>query len=340
MVRYGRFVFSLAVILIFSSVFVGTATPTLRLSLPPVMGCLPIAFANGWGMFTQNGLDVQVVGLSDNQARTLALMAGEIDAMICDVSTAVLLVANGIDIVITSTAYQPEQTGSMALLTQSYFRIESVDDLLNRTKNGNTTRSIGIIEMSDIEYALDSLLISLGHTADSDKHYSYWHNMLQLSMFLNLGSVYAAVLPEPYITYLCEYPPIKPGTKLIHLSDFEGIDILPSVVVFRREAVEQFPETVAQFYDVYREAIDKINQTDRDELMETGINIALSLFFPGLTEDSVPEGVLDKFKIPQFSYPAMLAKEKFEDVIAWEKWKGYTWKHPVYEDVTTDQFVR
>ncbi len=340
MIRFCRFVFLLFAILIFTSFIVVTAAPRLHLSLPPVMGCLPIAFANGWDMFAQNGLEVEVVGLSDNQARTLALMAGEIDAMICDVSTAILLVANGVDVLITSIAYQPQQTGSLALLTQSYFRIESVDDLLDRTEAGNTLRSIGITEMSDIEYALDSLLISLGHTVDPDKHYSYWNNMLQLSMFLNLGSLYAAVLPEPYITYLCEYPPLKPGTKLIHLSDFEGIEILPSVVIFRREMVDKYPGVVGKFYDVYREAIDKINRTTRDELMREGIDIALSLFFPGLTEESVPEGILDKFDIPCFPYPAMLPKDKFEDVVAWEQWKGYTWKHPVYEDVTTDQFVK
>lgn len=340
MIRFCRFVSLLLAMVIFASVVVGSAAPKLRLSLPPVMGCLPIAFANGWDMFTQNGMAVEIVGLSDNQARTLALMAGDIDAMICDVSTAILLVANGVDILITSTAYQPQQTGSLALLTQSYFRIESVDDLLDRTEAGNSVRSIGITEMSDIEYELDSLLISLGHTVDPDKHYSYWHDMLQLSMFLNLGSVYAAVLPEPYITYLCEYPPLKPGTNLVHLSDFEGIDILPSVVVFRREAVTKYPDTIAQFYDIYREAIDKINQITRDELMATGVDIALALFFPGLTEESVPEGILDEFRIPHFAYPAMLPKDKFEDVVAWEQWKGYTWKHPVYEDVTTDQFVK
>ena len=340
MKRSGLVALLLSAMIIFSLVVVPADEPTLRISLPPVMGCLPMAFADGWDMFSEAGLDVEVVGLSDSQARALALMAGEIDAMICDVSTAILLVASGTDIVITSTAYQPEQTGSLALLTQSYFRIESVDDLLNRTQEGNTLRSIAITERSDIEYALDSLLTSLGHTVEPDKDYSYWHDMLQLSMFLNLGSVYAAVLPEPYITYMCEYPPLKPGASLIHLSDFEGIDILPSVVVLRREMVDQFPDMIAVFYDTYREVIDEINQTDRDELMKTGIDIALSLFFPGLTEESVPEGVLDEFDIPHFSYPTVLSKERFEDVADWLIWKGYTWKHPLYEDVITDRFVK
>ncbi len=194
--------------------------------------------------------------------------------------------------------------------------------------------------MSDIEYELDTLLTELGYTVDPDKDYSYWHDMLQLSMFLSLGSVYAAVLPEPYITYLSKYPPIKPGSKLIHLSDFAGIDLLPSVVVFRRDVVEESPDLIAKFYDTYREAIDRVNGMSREELTTTGIDIALALFFPGLTEDVVPEGILDDFAIPHFSSPALLDRGKFESVAAWEREKGYAWKHPVYEDVITDEFIK
>lgn len=341
MVHARRFAFLFLVALVLVSTLGGAKPlPELRVSLPPVMGCLPIAFADGWDLFAQNGLDVKVVGLSDNDARILALMAGDIDGMICDVSTAILLITSGMDVVITSTAYQPEQTGSLALLSQSYFKIDSIDDLLSRTETGNTLKSIAITEMSDIEYEVDSLLISLGHSVNPNKDYSYWHDMLQLAMFLNLGSVYAAVLPEPYITYLSKYPAIKPGSTFVHLSDFAGIDLLPSVVVFRRDVVEKSPDVIARFYDVYREAMDRINSMSREELTTTGIDIALPLFFPGLGKDAVPEGILDDFAIPHFSYPAMLSMEKFEDVSAWLKWKGYTWKHPAYEDVTTDQFIK
>ena len=341
MIHARRFALLFIVTIVFVSTLVGAnPLPGLRVSLPPVMGCLPIAFANGWDLFAQNGLDVEVVGLSDNDARILALMAGDIDGMICDVSTAILLITSGTNIVITSTAYQPEQTASLALLSQSYFKIDSIDDLLNRTETGNTLKSIAITEMSDIEYEVDSLLISLGHSVTPNKDYSYWHDMLQLAMFLSLGSVYAAVLPEPYITYLSKYPQIKPGAVLVQLSDFAGIDLLPSIIVFRRDVVDRSPDAVTTFYDVYREAMDRINHMPREELTTTGIDIALSTFFPGLGKDAVPEGILDDFALPHFSYPEMLSKQKFEDVAAWLKWKGYTWKHPAYEDVTTDQFIK
>ena len=341
MIHARRFVFLFIVAFIFVSLAVGAEpVPELRISLPPVMGCLPIAFANGWDMFKQNGLDVKVVGLSDNDARILALMAGDIDGMICDVSTAILLITSGTDIVITSTAYQPEQTGSLALLTQSYFKIDSIDDLLSRTVKGNTMKSIAITQMSDIEYELDSLLKSRGYTVDPEKDYSYWHDMLQVATFLSMGSVYAAVLPEPYITYISNYPASDAKHTILRISDFDGVEILPSVLVFRREVVEGSPEKIERFYTIYRQAIDRLNAMSREELIEMGIDEALALFFPGLTEESVPEGILNDFTIPHFSHPGLLPKEKFEDVVAWLKWKGYTWKHPLYEDVTTHQFIK
>jgi len=314
--------------------------PRVNLSLPPVMGSLPLAFARGWNLFEEEGLDVELIGLSDNQARILALMAGNIDGMICDVTTAILLVTSGTDIVITSTAYRAEQTGSLTILCPSYFNIGSLDDLLSQTERGNSMKSIAITEMSDIEYAIDTLLKSHGYTIDPDKDYSYWYDMLQIATFLALGSVYAAVLPEPYTTYISNYPQINANGTYLHLSDFENMDLLPSVLVFRREVIERSPDLIDLFYDIYRRAIDMINTLSRDELIEMGIDEALSLFFPGLTDESVPEGIMDSFVIPHFPQPQMLKKEQFDAVVAWVNDKCYTWKQPPYEEMTTDRFLK
>jgi len=312
----------------------------LRVSLPPVMGSLPIALANGWGLFPKHGVDVEVIGLSDNQARSLALMAGDIDGMVCDLTTAILLYTSGTDIVITSTAYKPEQTGSLALLSQSYFNINSIDDLLSRTARGSNLKSIAITSMSNIEYDIDRLMEHLGYKIDPEKDYSYWYDLLQVATFLSLGSVYAAVLPEPYITYIANYPSLMKDSHLVHLSDFEGIDLLPSVVVFRRDFVRDHPDLVERFYAAYRDAVERINNSTKDELIAIGIDEALSLFFPGLTEESVPDGIMNSFVIPHFRLPGMVPRDQFEDVIAWVNAKRYTWKHPTYEELTTDQFVK
>ncbi len=312
----------------------------LRVSLPPVMGSVPIALANSWGLFAKHGVNVQVIGLSDNQARSLALMAGNIDAMVCDLTTAVLLYTSGTKIVITSTAYTPTQSGSLALLSQSYFHINSIPDLLAQTQAGSNLKSIAITPMSNIEYDLDTLMHHLGYKIDPDKDYSYWYDLLQVATFLSLGSVYAAVLPEPYITYISNYPSVTKHSHLVHLSDFTGVDLLPSVVVFRRDFVNAHPDMVTRFYAAYRDAVNRINSSTKDELIALGINEALTLFFPGMSKDAVPPGIMDTFTIPRFPLPGMVSKEEFDAVINWVNAKRYTWKHPSYEELTTNRFVK
>jgi len=330
----------LALLILLTCFATADELPKIRMSLPPVMGSLPLIFAQGWELFEQEGVDVELIGLSDNQARNLALVTSAIDGMICDLPTAVLLVTSGTDIVITSTAYQPEADGNLALLAQSYFKIESIADLLAHTEAGNTLKSIAITPMSDLEYHIDALLTSLGYLVNQEKDYSYWYDLLQLATFLSFGSVYAAVLPEPYITYISNYPYPEGPLELVHLSDFEGIDLLPSVIVFRREVIEESPELIEDFYTTYQDTITMINTSSREELVEMGIDEALSLFFPGLTTKAVPEGILDSFAIPQFQPLHMLCKEQFEDVVNWANAKGYTWKHPSYEEMTTDRFLQ
>jgi len=335
-----RYVIPICCLLFFSTAGVSADSPALRFSLPPILGSLPVAFADAWGIFAERGVTLRVIGLSDNQTRNLALMAGEIDGMVCDVPTAILLAASGTDILITSTAYDPEQSGSLAVLSQSYFQIATLADLMSRTAPGNTLKSIAITARSDIEYHIDALLRREGYTVVPDRDYSYWYDMLQVATFLSFGSVYAAVLPEPYVTYIKNFPPLKAGTRLTFLSEFEGIDLLPSVIVFRRDAVEGRPEAVDAFYEALRETIDRLGRMDRDELIETGIQEALELFFPGSTRDTVPDGILDNFVIPAFAPPGELPRAQYEDVVSWALAKRYIWRAPDYERVTTDRFLR
>ncbi|HET6418343.1 MAG TPA: hypothetical protein VFG22_18745, partial [Polyangiales bacterium] len=51
--------------------------PKIRISLSPVMSSAALAFAEGWGLFEKHGLNVELVGLSDDEERSAALMAGD-----------------------------------------------------------------------------------------------------------------------------------------------------------------------------------------------------------------------------------------------------------------------
>jgi len=312
--------------------------PKIRISLAPVMSSTTLAFAEGCGLFEKHGLDVELVGLSDDEERSAALMAGDIDGMVCGVTTAILLFASGTDIVITSAAYPDDQTNSLAILSPGLFDIQSLETLF---AEGNPLK-IATIYRSDFEYETDRLLESAGFTFNREGPYVYWTDMLQLALWFAAQSVPAAVLPEPYITYIANFP--LPGSaglpEFNHLSDFEESEPLPSVIVFRRPVLEKNGGLVGTFYDAYKEAISATNDSDRDRLIETGIDRVLALFFPGVTEDTIPDGILDSFVIPHFCQPKMLSAEQFNAVVEWLVAKRYTDKTPSYEDMTTDRFLQ
>jgi len=327
-------------LIIGSSIFpMADELPALRISLSPTMGSVPLAFAHGWGLFEKHGLDVTLVGLSDDEERSAALIAGVIDGMVCGVTTAILLYASGTDIAITSAAYQRDQTGSLAILSPSTFNVDSLESLLSNREDLN---KIATIYRSDFEYQADRLLESADFNINKMNPYIYWTDMLQLALWFFARAVPAAILPEPYITYIANFPlPGGEGSlEFVCLSDFEGIELLPSVLVFRRLVVEEQEELIRRFYVAYREAIDIINDLNREQLIDIGIDKALALFFPGVSEESIPEGILDSFVIPHFSQPERLSKEQFQDVVSWLAAKQYTRENPAYEEMTTDRFLQ
>jgi len=71
----------------------------LRISLPPVYEALPIAFAQEWGLFADQGIAVEIVGITDDQERSTALMTGNLDAVMEDMTRAILDDAGGWDVV-------------------------------------------------------------------------------------------------------------------------------------------------------------------------------------------------------------------------------------------------
>jgi len=315
----------------------GETSPSLRFSLPPVLEALPIAFAQEWGLFEAHGVSVELIGITDNQQRSAALMTGNLDGMMEDVTRSILDATTGGNIVITSAAASRPQTGSLALalLSPASFRLDSFDALLA------SDYAIGTLYRSDYEYLLDRLLADRQDEDTEPKQTLFFHDMLQMAVWFGAQTLPVAVLPEPYFTYLATYyPPGGQPIELVILDDFSETGVLPAVVVFRRGFVAAHPEAVAAFYAAYTEAIERINSASRDELIDVGIDVALSLFFQGADRTTINQEVLDAIPIPVYECPSVLARADFEAILAWMLRKGYVFVEPTYEQLTDFQFVR
>jgi len=327
-----------------SAVVLGGDLPCLRVSLPPVMGSLPIAFAARWRLFQAHGVDVEVVALNDDSARLRALAAREIDGMVCDVTTAIRLYASGTDVVITSTIYQPPRQGALAILTTNCMAaskgITSLASLFSPAPPHKPC-AISFTTQSDVEFVMDAVLAGIGLTMDGGALYAHVDNLPNLAMRLAIGGVEAAVLPEPYVTYMAHVPPsLTLGCSVVRLLDFAGTQLPPSVIVFRRDVQQTADAPIAAFYAALREAVTRMNAMTASQTVSEGVDVVLSLgFFPGATRASIPRSVLDYLQIPRFPLPGRLDPDLFGAILDWMHRKHYTWKSLAYGQLTTMRYV-
>jgi len=324
-------------LLIISVAVTGEALPVLRFSLPPVLEALPIAFADAWGLFDAHGVDVELIGITDNQQRSIAFSVNQLDGLFADITRSIYDATTGSDVLITSAAALRPQTDSfsLALLSPAVFRYETFDALID------SGEAISTIYRSDYEYVLDQYLEeTLGADAQSVRT-TYWNDTLMMAVWFGAQSIPSAMLPEPYISYISTYhPPEGDPIALNVLADLSYLGPLPTLVVFRSSYVEQNPVAVEAFYAAYTEAIERINDTPKDILIDEGIDIALSLFFEGADRTTINQEVLDVLSIPYYELPSTLSEELYDSVGQWILEKGYVYTLlPVYEDLIDFQFI-
>ena len=331
-----RKVVLLGLALSFSLLCVASGTPALRISLPPVLASLPIAFAEEWGLFDEHGVDVEIIGMTDNEIRSAALATGALDLVVEDVTQFIVDLQGGQDLLAMSAAYVCPQTASLevALVSPGSFRLETLDGLLA------SGLSVGTVFRSDHEYLLDRLFDDQLDDGVARPRYTYMTDVLFLATWFGAQMLPAVVLPEPYVSYIAAYtPPGGWAIEVVTLWDFSELETMPNLLVFREDYVEAHPDVVEAFYAAYGAAIERINATPKDEIIEEGLDVVLPLFFRGANPDLIGQDVLDAISIPRFDLPVKLSREQFERVLAWAQEKGYALLRPEYDVVVDCRFV-
>lgn len=311
---------------LFAIVTLSAWASPIRVSLPPLLGALPVALADQLGLFSEEGLPVQLVPLPGQRDRILAFQAGQIEALVTDLTSALLLVAaQPQEAAIAAALFLPPDDGShLALLTPAnYSRLHSFEDFLRQASKGRL--QIAVPRQSDLEYALDQLLARHGARLPPE-----WligqDNLLLNATWLLFGMVSVGVLPQPYVDYLLHYE-FEGKPELLVLADFAGIPLPPDVLVVRRSLGE---ETVAKFLGAVGKAAARIRTMSREELVSVAMPLAIALFFPGVNlEAAAPEdrarveAAVGALRIPHFGDPAPLNPEIFSLVVDWARQKGY-----------------
>jgi hypothetical protein len=248
-----------------------------------------------------------------------------------DVTSAVLDYLTSRSVVVVASAGSTPQTGALrlGLVSHAGFGPADADGLLA------TSQIVGVTYRTDEEYLLDQFFSANGAPRAWMSRYTYFGDMLQLAMWFGAKTLPVAVLLEPYYSYIATLLPLNGvPMQLIVLSDFSAFSAFPRVILFREKFVDQHPDDAATFLRVYDAAVERLNATPRDEIINVGLDVVLGLFFQGADKTLIQQQTLDAMSIPQFEQPVPLSEEVFDSVTEWMTDKGY-----LNEALTMGQFT-
>lgn len=325
-------------------------TKPMRFSMIPAQDVVPLAFALEQGIFTRYGVNIELVCGGNALERNTAFLGGQLDGLAVDLTSAVLLLGRQAPAAIVGTVFEPtpdprnnnNTVRTLAMLTHKFSSYRSVEDII---KSG-PKRQITLVQPSDMEYLTDTLLQSKGVKArDVDQYYTGvedFDKIQVIAQMLGAGtvSVQVAILPEPHAT-LTEVVAQANTVEIITLSEYKGLRVPPSVLLFSRSLLGERGESVRKFFQALKEAVTTLNASSRDFIIDTIIRAGVNICFPELRgqELKFPEGWRDRLRVPYFPQPRALRAEEFDAHVSWALEKRYIREKIAFAAATDFRFL-
>lgn len=322
----------------------------IRLSMMPAQDVVPLAFALEQGLFNKYGVPIELVCGGNALERNTAFLGGQLDALAVDLTSAVLLLGRQAQAAIIGTVFEPtadprtsnQTVRTVAMLTHKFSSYRSVEDII---KSG-PRRQITLVQPSDMEYLTDTLLQSKGvKTRDVDQYYTGvedFDKIQIIAQMLGAGtvSVQVAILPEPHAT-LTEVVAEANNVEIITLSEYKGLRVPPSVLLFSRQLLQERGESVRKFFQALKESITVLNASTRDFIIDTIIRAGVNICFPELRgqELKFPEGWRDRLRVPYFPQPRALRPDEFDAHVSWALEKRYIREKIAFASATDFRFL-
>ena len=280
----------------------GIAATKIEIGVMPDEATLPYYVAAQEGIFTNHGLNVEIIPFLSAMERDSALIAGEIDGAENDPVGVALMRNAGYDLKIVSIELQ-ETPAKMrfAILASPASNISSVADL-----NG---KKIAISRNTIIEYITDTLV---GDTAVEKVEVK--KVPLRMQMLLN-NEIDAATLPEPLASYA-----LYKGARLVISDSMLNRTISQTVIVFRADFLNNNSEAVNEFLAAYGEAVNRINANPekyRALLVE---------------KTHIPPEIASNYTIATYLQPRVYPETDFDTVIHWLRAKNLLHRTISYKD--------
>ncbi len=278
----------------------------LRIAVLPILDTLPLYVAEAEGYFAAQGVEVELIPAASAAERDQLLQAGQIDGFITDLVALALYNRDATQVVAVRYAMVP--TADFA-----QFRILAAAQSGITTVEGLRGVPIGVSEGTVIEYVTHRLLEAEGLPTDAITALAV-PKIPERMALLDAGELRAATLPEPLASLA-----MQQGAVVV-ADDTRHPEVSCSVYAFRKDIIDQQPQTVRAFLAAIDEASAAINADKSrwsDLLAEKGL---------------VPAPLAGAYSLPDYPANAVPTEAQFDDAVAWLQATGRLMTSPTYED--------
>ena len=267
----------------------------LRVGLLPILDALPFWVAAETGLFAKANVAVEPILFASALERDAALQAGQLDIVLNDLVSAVLLNKDGDRVRVVRVAFRTYPALPMvSIVAAPGGRVKSVEDLRGMT--------LAISANTVIEYVADRLVERAGlRPADVEKT-----EVTKLPVRVEMvakGQVAAAALPEPLATLAVQQGAVR-------VADDGQAGIGQSVLTARVEALRQRGSDVRALLAAFSDGIAALKASPEEYR---------SLF---VDRAKVPEALRDSLPMPEFPPAVVPEASEVADVLSWAEAKG------------------
>jgi NitT/TauT family transport system substrate-binding protein len=212
--------------------------PTVRIALSSWVGFAPLYVAKDQGMFTDHGVNVELIPIEDPADRFNALKADQVEAVATTVDTFAHAIASGAP---AKIVWSPDTAnGGEGILASS--DIKTVADLKGKT--------IAVNEGSTMEFLLAYVLGEAGLSMDDVTVKNMTSD--QAGAAFAAGKVAAAATWEPWLTTALSKN--KDGHLLLNTKGDEYAKVMADGIGFSNKVIDSNPATVQKFLEALVDA--------------------------------------------------------------------------------------
>jgi NitT/TauT family transport system substrate-binding protein len=289
-----KFVFAVSLVLILAA-SAHAANVSIRFGILPVLDTLPLQVAVQDGLFSEQGLDVELVPFASALERDTAMQTGQLDGYFGDLIATFMLINQNVPMYIALTSWRTAPGYPMFGIALSPKNKEGALS----TMKGHT---LGLSKSTIMEFLADKMEKSLGAEAGYFKRVEVKKIPIRLQMLM-ADQLDAALLPEP----LLSLAKLKGGGVL---TTADSLDLPLTVLCLHRKYFTDGAETYTRFVSAYREAVTRLAATPEKyrDLMAATCRI--------------PKPLMAEFPVYRYPQPTLPTDAELSEVQGWMIEKG------------------